>query len=245
MVNALAGDIPAPKYLRVLNALRSRIEDGTYEPGAGLPSESRLCAEFGVSRPTLLRALAILKQDGWIESQQGRGSFVRSRPPAERNAPRHAREAIGLDETADMEILHVGPVLAPPRVAAALEIAEGTPVYERRRRTMSPFGPLDLVSTYVPVEIAVGTDVTRPEPITGGILRHLASRKQLRADYATERVAARQAGEAEAAALGMPPGEAVLSVVVTAHQSTGTPILTSLIVMPGSRHELEDSYPLP
>jgi GntR family transcriptional regulator len=76
-----AHEVPTPKYLRVLNTLRERIEEGTYGPGAALPSESQLSTEFGVTRPTVLKALGILRQDGWIESQQGRGHFVRGRPP--------------------------------------------------------------------------------------------------------------------------------------------------------------------
>ena len=240
----MAYEIPTPKYLRVLNALRARIEDGTYAPGAGLPSESQLCAEFDVSRPTVLRALGILKQDGWIESQQGKGSFVRGRPPSGGGARQYARDAVDLDEGAETEILHVGPVLATPRVAAALDIPEGTPVYERRRRTVAGDGPMDLISTYVPVDIAVGTDVSKPDPISGSILDHIAARKRLRADYATERLTARRVDPSEVDALGVPEDEAVLSVVITAYQSTGEPILASLIVMPGSRHEIEDTYPL-
>ncbi|WIM97639.1 GntR family transcriptional regulator [Actinoplanes oblitus] len=240
----MAYEIPTPKYLRVLNALRGRIEDGTYAPGAGLPSESQLCSEFNVSRPTVLKALGILKQDGWIESQQGKGSFVRGRPQSERSSPQYARDAIDLDETAETEILHVGPVLAVPWVSAALGIPEGTPVYERRRRTISPSGPIDLISTFVPVDIAVGTDVIKSDPISGSILEHIKDRKNLRADYATERLTARRIDEAEAGALDVPTDEAVLSVVITAHRSTGEALMTSLIVMPGSRHEIEDSYPL-
>jgi GntR family transcriptional regulator len=197
-----------------------------------------------VSRPTVLKALGILKQDGWIESQQGKGSFVRGRPPSERSSPQYARDAMDLDETAETEILHVGPVLAAPWVSAALGIPEGTPVYERRRRTVSPSGPIDLISTFVPVDIAVGTDVTRSEPIIGSILAHIRAKKSLRADYATERLTARLVDDVEATALDVPSDEAVISVVVTAHQSSGSPILTSRIVMPGSRHEIEDSYPL-
>jgi GntR family transcriptional regulator len=100
------------------------------------------------------------------------------------------------------------------------------------------------VSTYVPVDIAVGTDVANLDPIAGSILDHIASRKGLRADYATERLTARQIDASEVDALAVPTDEAVLSVIITAHQSSGAPILTSLIVMPGSRHEIEDTYPL-
>ncbi|WP_245855048.1 hypothetical protein [Micromonospora wenchangensis] len=61
----------------------------------------------------------------------------------------------------------------------------------RRRRTVSEAGPVDLVSTFVPVDIAVGTDITKPDPIPGGLLDLIARHKGLRADYATERMTAR------------------------------------------------------
>jgi GntR family transcriptional regulator len=240
----MAYEIPTPKYLRVLNTLRKRIEDGDYAPGAALPSESQLCTEFGVSRPTVLKALGILKQDGWIESQQGRGSFVRGRPSSGRTSPQYAQDAIELDETADTEILHVGPVLASPRVAAELKIPEGTPVYERRRRTIGPAGPVDLIATFVPVDIAVGTDVTKPDPIAGGLLDHITRHKSLRPDYVTERMTARRVDQTEAKALDVSADEPAMSVVITVHQASGDPILTSVLVMPGSRHEIKDTYPI-
>ena len=82
-----AGEARTPKYLHVLNTLRQRISDGTYRPGAALPSENQLGAEFGVSRATVLKSLQALKQDGWIESQQGKANFVRGRPTARRTTP--------------------------------------------------------------------------------------------------------------------------------------------------------------
>ncbi|KIR63413.1 hypothetical protein TK50_21585 [Micromonospora haikouensis] len=240
----MAYEIPTPKYLRVLNTLRKRIEDGDYAPGAALPSENQLCTEFRVSRPTVLKALGILKQDGWIESQQGKGSFVRGRPVSGRTSPDYARDAVELDETGETEILHVGPVLASPRIAAELKIPEGTPVYERRRRTVSGAGPVDLVATFVPVDIAVGTEITKPDPIPGGLLDLIARHKGLRADYATERMTARRVSGIEAEALDVPADESVMSVVITVHQASGDPIMTSVLVMPGSRHEIEDTYAL-
>ncbi len=240
----MAYEVPTPKYLRVLNVLRERIEDGTYPPGAGLPSESQLCTEFGVSRPTVLKALGILRQDAWIESQQGRGHFVRGRPPLGRVSPQYARDAVDLDETAQTEILHVGPVLATARIAAVLEIPEGTPVYERRRRTVSEFGPVDLVDTFVPVEIAVGTRITKPDPIDGGLLEHIATRKGLRADYAHEWLTCRLPTADEAKLLDIDAAEPVLAVLIVAHAASGEPIVASQVLMPGSRHEIEDTYPL-
>jgi GntR family transcriptional regulator len=240
----MAYEVPTPKYLRVLNTLRERIEDGTLGPGAALPSESQLSTEFGVSRPTVLKALSILRQDGWIESQQGRGHFVRGRPPIGRRSPAYARDAMTIDESVQVEILHVGPVLASPRIATVLGIPAGTPVYERRRRTLADSGTVDLVTTFVPVEIAVGTDITKPEPISGSLAEHIERRKGMRGDYAHEWLTARRATEDEAKLLDIDPGDPVLSIVIAVHEAAGPAILASALLMPGSRHEIEDTYAL-
>ena len=192
----------------------------------------------------MLKALGILRQDGWIDSQQGKGHFVRGRPKHGRTSPEYARDALDVDESADVELLHVGPVLASSRVATALQIPDGTPVYERRRRTTAGGVPVDLVATFVPIEIAAGTAVTKPEPIAEGLLEHIGRLKQLRGDYATERMTARAASDDEAEALGVPAGEPVLAVAITLHQANGEPLLTTHVVMPGSRHEIEDTYPM-
>src|SRR5690606_40846212 len=69
-----------PKYARVVLEIRRRIENGDYPPGSMLPSESQLVREFAVGRTTVVRALQMLQQDGWITREHGRGSFVRGRP---------------------------------------------------------------------------------------------------------------------------------------------------------------------
>ena len=69
-----------PKYAQVIAELQRRIENGEYPPGSLMPSEHQLSGEFGIARPTVVRALRVLRQEGWIETQQGKGSFVRGRP---------------------------------------------------------------------------------------------------------------------------------------------------------------------
>lgn len=208
-----------------------------------MPSENQLAAEFGASRSTVLKALSILRQDGWIESHQGRGHLVRGRPRG-RVSPGYAREALGQSETAGVELLHVGPVLASAQIAAALRIPEGTPVYERRRRTVVEGEPVDLVHVFVPVEIAVGTEIAKPEPIPAGLLAHIELRKGHRGDYVEERLTCRAATPDEADVLAVSAGEPVLHVVLSVHEAAGLPLAAALLVMPGSRHEIEDAYPL-
>src|ERR1700693_6187355 len=88
-----------PKYAQVIDELRRRIESGEYPPGSLLPSEHQLTEEFGIARPTVVRALRVLRGDGWIETQQGKGSFVRGRPAlAGLESERHGAAELDRDE---------------------------------------------------------------------------------------------------------------------------------------------------
>src|SRR5919206_3828631 len=69
-----------PKYAQLVTELQRRIEAGQYPPGEVMPSEHQLTQEFGVSRPTVVTALRILREQGWVEARQGKGRYVRGRP---------------------------------------------------------------------------------------------------------------------------------------------------------------------
>ena len=58
-------------------ALRERIDSGGWPPGARLPREIELAAEFGVARKTMRKALDMLETDGLIDRRRGSGTFVR------------------------------------------------------------------------------------------------------------------------------------------------------------------------
>ncbi len=64
------------KHLHISRELLSEIASGQYEPSGRLPSESQLVRRFGVSRPTVARALRDLQNQGLIERRVGSGSFV-------------------------------------------------------------------------------------------------------------------------------------------------------------------------
>lgn len=64
------------KLDRVYHELTRRIQRGDYANGERLPTELMLCAELDVSRPTLSRALARLREEGMISSTQGSGHYI-------------------------------------------------------------------------------------------------------------------------------------------------------------------------
>src|ERR1700753_4487360 len=95
----MAYEYTPPKYAQVIEELRRRIESGESPPESLLPSEHQLSEEFGIARPTVVRALRVLRQDGWIETQQGKGSFVRGRPAlADLETVRHGQAELDRDE---------------------------------------------------------------------------------------------------------------------------------------------------
>lgn len=67
-------------FPRLKGELENRIHQ--LSPGDMLPGENALAAEFGVSRPTLRRALAELEQEGVIGRRNGVGTVVRAVPGA-------------------------------------------------------------------------------------------------------------------------------------------------------------------
>lgn len=66
---------------RMAEILRGEVHRGVFRPGERLPTEAELGSTFGVSRAVVREAISALKQDGIIESYQGRGIFVSSRLP--------------------------------------------------------------------------------------------------------------------------------------------------------------------
>lgn len=69
-----------PAYEHIAQTVRDRIRLGFYEPGQPIPSEASLGGEFGVSRPTVVRALEIVTREGWLRAEHGRGRYVTGDP---------------------------------------------------------------------------------------------------------------------------------------------------------------------
>ncbi len=66
-----------PKHHQISRAILAEIASGKYAPSGRLPSEAQLVERFGVSRPTVARALRDLQDQGLVERRVGSGSFVR------------------------------------------------------------------------------------------------------------------------------------------------------------------------
>jgi len=69
-----------PLYVQLAGILRRRIESGELARLDPLPSESTLTQEHDVSRDTVRRAIAVLRDQGLVFTIAQRGTYVGPRP---------------------------------------------------------------------------------------------------------------------------------------------------------------------
>ncbi len=66
-----------PRHQLISSELLSEIHAGKYDGAHRLPSEAELVKRFGVSRPTVARALQELKSQGILQRRAGSGTYLR------------------------------------------------------------------------------------------------------------------------------------------------------------------------
>jgi GntR family transcriptional regulator len=71
-----------PVHVQLQTQIRHLISTGSLKPGMQLPTVRQLAGFLRINRNTVARALVDLHQDGYLESCQGRGTFVVDRPPS-------------------------------------------------------------------------------------------------------------------------------------------------------------------
>lgn len=121
---------------RIAERLRERLLTGELKAGAQLPSEPELARTLGVSRSELRSAIALLEAEGLLRRMHGSGTFVTDRPLLRNDLSRN----FGVSEmiaTAGLKPgtahQHAALEPAPADVAAAFELAPGTPLSVLRR----------------------------------------------------------------------------------------------------------------
>ncbi|MGP9021140.1 GntR family transcriptional regulator [Streptomyces sp. BR1] len=240
-------------FRQIADHLRDSIDKGRFREGDKLPSETELVDHYGVSRMTVRNALSILQGEGLAVSEHGRGVFVRPRPPVRRLASdRFARrhrdqgksaftveaEAAGVHSEVDgLEVKEEKP---SQDVAARL----GSPrkVLARRRRYLIDGRPVEFATSYLPLDIARGTQITEPNPGPGGIYARLEE-KGHRLDHFDEEIRARMPSPHEVRTLHLAPGVPVIHLIRTAYDTEGRAVEVCDTIMAADAFVL--AYQLP
>jgi GntR family transcriptional regulator len=71
------------RYRQIADDLRARMEAGEYPPDSQLPSKDALMKHYGVALATVNAAIGVLRDEGRLETEQGKGTFARKPREAE------------------------------------------------------------------------------------------------------------------------------------------------------------------
>lgn len=143
-----------PVYIQIANQLRHNIEAAIYAVGDRLPTEAELSQQFAVNRHTLRRAVEVLRQEGLVRVDRGRGTFVTAAPITlsigQRVRYNDMLKAQGITPT--KQTLRITELAADRTLANHLEIELGTSVVLFERLSLADGVPLSLASSYFPAQ---------------------------------------------------------------------------------------------
>jgi GntR family transcriptional regulator len=236
-----------PVYKQVADALRAAIRNGKLADGQPLASETELMQRYGVSRNSARNAVALLRIEGLVVTEHGRGTFVRAHRPirrlsssryskTKRQAALHA-EAAEQDANGDQQLLGVEVVNLPEEIADRLGLAADEKALVRRDLLYVHGEPVQLAHNYIPLDVAQGTRIERDGKIGGGVHSEL---EQLgyELDRFVEELTFRMPTPEEARQLRMGAGIPVVRLLRTLYDTTGGALEVSDLVLAGDRHVL-------
>jgi len=143
------------RFRWLYDELRSAIVAGTLGAGARLPSTRSLAKQHGVGRGTVVAVFEQLVEEGYIQSDVGRGSFVRGgfsndspRSPSDSLAPRNGAALPGASHRGRLIATHPFPPIWTNRAAPvfrlgvpaldAFPVKQWSRVAARRLRRLDP-----------------------------------------------------------------------------------------------------------
>ncbi|QDN84349.1 GntR family transcriptional regulator [Streptomyces sp. RLB3-6] len=233
-------------YRLYADQLREAIRGGTYAPGSKLPTDAELAAELGTNRGTVGQALRVLEAEGLV-SKSRRGTFVsaivnkiyRDSTSRYNRSKRETGQARGAF-AAELRALGMTPKnttavnrAAPPRwVAEILGVApENVSTVARARHMLADDVPVQLATSYFPLDIAEGTRLEELDTGPGGSKSRLAELGHAQATV-TEEIDVRSPSQEEAEALGMAEDQRVYQITHTARTKDGRAVEVAVHVMP-------------
>jgi GntR family transcriptional regulator len=233
---ALDRSSPVPLYFQVAQHLEQAIETGLVPPGTRLDNEIELAEQLGLSRPTMRRAMQHLVDKGLLVRRRGIGTRV-VQPKVRRSLELTSLydDLAGSGQRPATQVLRNEVVPAPPEVAAALSLAEGTDVIWLVRLRSASDQPIARMSNYLPTDLPGLTTESLVERGLYQLIR--ASGVQLHA--AVQTIGARNATAAEARLLGESRGAAVLTMHRLTYDDHGRAIEYGTHIYAASRYSFE------
>ncbi|MGH3932410.1 MAG: GntR family transcriptional regulator [Pseudonocardiaceae bacterium] len=237
---------PKARYRQVADHLREAIHRGEYVPGELLPSQPELARQYGLNQTSISRAISILRNEGLVRIEQGRGAFVqemptvrriRRIPPSGDRDSSFATEMRRLRLDPKTDLVQTAVARAPAQITERLGIPEDGDVLIRTRHMYASGLPVQLATSYIPIDIASGREVADPDTNPAVLYERLAARGH-RATHFVEEIEVRRPTTDEADFLQLSEGQPVIVVVRLAHDQHGRVMDVAVNVLSGYQWRL-------
>lgn len=246
-VNPGAAEVP---HRQIAEALRARIRRGEWAPGERLPSIPALAQIFGVAKQTVQRAIDQLRVEGLLITKPGTGTFVRG---TRRRLNRLSRGRYGalrgyhsdLAARYRQHLTDVGRAPAPPEIADAFGVSDGTELVVRRHQVRTQEATVEVGASWFRVADAGGTVLEQDKAFGRPLYQEVEEVTGRRYASATDQVTARQPTRAEAEQLAIRPDTPVLHLLHVAYDPQHRPIEVAHATWPGPMTALTEQYDVP
>lgn len=213
---------PVPLWFQVAGQLEAAIERGVLAPGDRLENETGLADRWGLSRPTMRRAIQELVDKGLLVRKRGIGTQV---------VNGQVKRQLGLTSLFDdlarsgqnpsTRVLTHDVVGADDHVARQLNLAPGEAVVHLERLRLAGDEPLALMRNWLPPDLA-GEFTTQALEARG--LYELIRATGAHMRIASQGVSAREADLGESRLLGVRRGAPLLTMERTTYDDSGRAI---------------------
>jgi len=216
-----------PLYQELLVFLREQISEGRFALGNKIPTEVELCLQRGVSRTTVRLAVQQLVDEGVLERQQGRGTFVTALP-----SPITEQGLLNTEPKQEYHFKYIdsgfGP--APFDLATAFGLPADGEIFKLTRVQLDGRHRVAVKRYFAPAELLRGDPPSAEElkrvPFDAMLLQREV--RLLRTNILAEPVLL---GDIEANLLGAPAGGLSLSVQRVGFNETGRGVRVSQTVL--------------
>jgi GntR family transcriptional regulator len=227
-----------PRHQQIAADIRAQILSSDLPPGTQLPSTQHLVAQYSASNATIQRALALLKDEGYLSSHVGKGVYVRSKQPLVVNAAAYIAPS---SDGFAYQLLEVAEVHPPSEVRNALALAENDTAILRRRLMTLRGEPVELSWSYYPSTIARGTSLAGVRKIAGGapaLLAELGYRQR----EVIDTLSVRPPTTEEVETLELPADVPVIRQFRVIYSDKSVPVEATIMVKGGHLYELMYQY---
>ncbi|HRY53704.1 MAG TPA: GntR family transcriptional regulator [Spirochaetia bacterium] len=228
-------DSSRPLYEQLKQTVIHDIVSGRYKHGERLPSEIALAAAYNISRITVRRAISELVAEGYLSSQQGKGTFVDYIKGENRllSFGAFSEGATGQSSSKTTRILSKEMVLADEDIAANLRVAPGTELIRLHRLVSEDGTPYSIDTAYFPTERYPGIfDLMQDNVSTFAIMKE---RYGIVFAKAVKALSVIRAGLAESELLHCVPGDPLFSISKVIYDRGDVPVHYSHYLVVGDR----------